>query len=74
MKFQILRFPRYLDEIFCPTMIFEDKIDFLKRVQPAYLLDNYGWKFNFVSKHQLLYFGLQLDLYSTLEIPLKDQV
>ena len=56
MKFQILRFPHYLDEIFCPTMIFEDKIDFLKRVQPAYLLDNYGWKFNFVSKHQLLYF------------------
>ena len=56
MKFQILRNPHYLGEFFCPTMIFYDKIDFLKRVRGAYPLENYGWKFNFVSENQLLYF------------------
>ena len=61
MKFQILRFPRYLDEFFCPTMIFWEQIDYLRRARMPRSLKNHVQKFIFMSENGL--FGPLIGLY-----------
>ena len=44
MKFQILRFPRYLDDFFCPTMNFWEQIDYLRSARMPRSLKNHVQK------------------------------
>ena len=50
MKFQILRFPRYLDDFFCPTMNFWEQIDYLRSARMPRSLKNHVQKFIFMSE------------------------
>ena len=54
MKLQIPRFPHYIDEIFCPAMIFWEKIDYLKPARMPRSLKNHVQKFIFLSENQVL--------------------
>ena len=53
MKFQILRFPRYLDDFFCPTMNFWEQIDYLRSARMPRSLKNHVQKFIFMSENGL---------------------
>ena len=52
MKFQTPQNAPYLDEKYCPQMIFWDKIEYLKRERGAYSLKNHVRKFNFWLKNK----------------------
>ena len=54
MKFQILRFPRYLDDFFCPTMNFWEQIDYLRSARMPRSLKNHVQKLIFLSENQVL--------------------